>query len=193
MTFCLGMVSMLFCHLDSDFPRPLIHQHPSTRLCLKIRSRHGTQISCLGSKHPPPDQPLISVPCLPVTQHCLLPLPPTFVSTPYFMTRREYPHDHGAPVSDQRRRSSILTSISWSSATFEGLTGPSSSLFMTSWSRIGFCRNERMYLPSFEWFFVIVIYTSSCRMEHSSIWKAGVGSCPHHARVSRPLKEICWS
>ena len=91
MTFCLGMVSMLFCHLDSDFPRPLIHQHPSTRLCLKIRSRHGTQISCLGSKHPPPDQPLISVPCLPVTQHCLLPLPPTFVSTPYFMTRREYP------------------------------------------------------------------------------------------------------
>ena len=23
-------------------------------------------------------------------------------------------------------------------------------------------------------------------MEHSSIWKAGVGSCPHHARVSRP-------
>ena len=91
---------------------PLIYQHPSTRLCLKIRSRHGTQISCLGSKHPPPDQPLISVPCLPVTQHCLLPLPPTFVSTPYFMTRREYPHDHGAPVSDQRRRSSILTSIS---------------------------------------------------------------------------------
>ena len=23
-------------------------------------------------------------------------------------------------------------------------------------------------------------------MEHSSIWKAGVSSCPHHARVSRP-------
>jgi len=79
--------------------------------------------------------------------------------------RRDYPRDHGAPVSDQCRRSSIL---SWSSATFEDLTGPSSSLFMTSWSHIGFCRNEGMYLPSFEWFFVIVIYTSSYRREHSS-------------------------
>lgn len=45
---------------------------------------------------------------------------------------------------------------------------------MTSWSCIGFCCNEHMYLPSFKWFFVIIIYTSSCRLEHSSLVLAPV-------------------
>jgi hypothetical protein len=52
---------------------------------------------------------------------------------------------------------------------------------MTSWSRIGFCRNERMYLPSFESFFVIVIYTPSSRLL--------TNLSPHRTRVSRPSRK----
>src|SRR6266567_1277969 len=108
---------------------------------LSRRSRHGTQISCLGSKH---TLLLISLssPFPVYLQHNIVYFAAAAhicINTLFHQpTRRDYPHDHGAPVSDQRQCSPILTSISWSSATFKGLTGPSLSLFMTSWSRIGF-------------------------------------------------------
>ena len=176
-----GMVSklkILFCHLDSDFPRPLTSASFHTTSPRDLADDLDMELKFLALDQSIPSSWSASYLRSLSTCNTTLSIAAAAhicINTLFHQpTRRDHPCDHGAPVSDQRQCSPILTSISWSSATFEGLTGPSLSLFMTSWSRIGFCRNERMYLPSFEWFFVIVIYTSSCRLEHSSLVSAPV-------------------
>ncbi len=191
-----GMVSklkILFCHLDSDFPWPLTSASFHTTSPRDLADNLDMELKFLALDQSIPSS--WSASHLRSLSTCnttlsILPLPPTFVSTPYFINRRDaitptiMVHrcliNAGVLLSSHPSHLFPLLSWSstslfsfqfdnlpflwpllyhvgcivathggwWSSTPFEGLTGPSSSLFMTSWSRIGFCRNERMYFCS---------------------------------------------